>query len=143
MRKMQLLLTSTAASTAAVAGLVAMPGTAIAANQTCNAPSNAHCLAIDNKSDSRILSFRLLVFNPNSLQYEKRDCLSTNSASGAGKWQFPNLYVAQGEQIVLNSYRDRRDCEGEMWAGQGYVVGDASRGNYTLFTFTNSNPDVP
>lgn len=126
-----------------LASVLTTAGADTASAATCSAPRGAHCLSIVNHSDGGILSWRLMVYNSATLKYDTKNCLLVSSPvtnSAGKKLSYANIHLTEGGKFLLHSYLDRRDCGGDMWAGQGWTVGRGDKNNYTVATFTASNP---
>jgi hypothetical protein len=109
----------------------------------CTAGGGAHCLAIVNQSDSRIQSWELRVLNPETNLFDHVRCLVVPGDNGSGTTFFPDVHLNEGQQFLLESRRDFKDCSGDMWAGQGYTMGGSDDDNYSFAGFSMSNPNWP
>lgn len=85
----------------------------------------------------------LKVLNPETNQFDLVNCLLVPGNNGSGTTFFPNTHLNEGQQFLLESRLDRKDCSGDMWAGEGFSMGGPDSDNYSYANFTVSNPDRP
>ncbi|HEY6795747.1 MAG TPA: hypothetical protein VI248_13795 [Kineosporiaceae bacterium] len=135
--------TSAMAADPVAAPAQAQDWTGVSNRTACTATGGAHCLAIVNRSDRRILSWILKILNPQTNTYDSIGCLSVPGDNGSGTTFFPAVHLDEGQQFVLEGRRDRKGCLADMWAGQGFTMGGSDGDNYSFAGFTARNPDIP